>query len=121
MSWWAESTARTLITELRSLLGTKLVAYLAEAPDTSTVHGWVDGTSTLPDHTILNRLQVALDAARRIGIRDNAFGAKLHNSSLNVLARRYVSLWSGTRPAYRLVQSAGEVNFSGSVRRAADR
>ncbi|WP_009478355.1 antitoxin Xre/MbcA/ParS toxin-binding domain-containing protein [Rhodococcus sp. JVH1] len=30
----------------------------------------MDGTSTLPDHTILNRLQVALDAARRIGTRD---------------------------------------------------
>ncbi|MDH6287768.1 antitoxin Xre/MbcA/ParS toxin-binding domain-containing protein [Rhodococcus opacus] len=66
----SDTAARTLITELRSLLGTKLVAYLAEAPDTTTVHGWVDATSTLPDQAILNRLQVALDAARRIGTRD---------------------------------------------------
>ncbi|WP_009478356.1 hypothetical protein [Rhodococcus sp. JVH1] len=35
----SDTAARTLITELRSLLGTKLVAYLAEAPDTATVHG----------------------------------------------------------------------------------
>jgi hypothetical protein len=65
-----DTAARTLITELRSLLGAKLVAYLAEAPDTATAHGWVDGTTPLPDHAILDRLQVALDAARRIGARD---------------------------------------------------
>ena len=66
----SDTAARTLITELRALLGTRLVAYLAEAPDTATVRGWVDGTSPLPDQAILDRLQVALDAARRIGARD---------------------------------------------------
>ncbi|MDT2007344.1 hypothetical protein FXW78_27700 [Rhodococcus opacus] len=65
-----DTAARTLITELRSLLGTKLVAYLAEAPDTATIRGWVDGTTPLPDQAILDRLQGALDAARRIGTRD---------------------------------------------------
>ncbi|KXX58594.1 antitoxin Xre/MbcA/ParS toxin-binding domain-containing protein [Rhodococcus sp. LB1] len=66
----SDTAAHTLITELRSLLGTKLVAYLAEAPDTATVHGWVDGITPLPDAVILNRLHVALDAARRISARD---------------------------------------------------
>jgi hypothetical protein len=65
-----DTAARILIAELRSLLGTKLVAYLAEAPDTATVRGWVDGTSPLPDHAILTRLDVALDAARQIGAHD---------------------------------------------------
>ena len=66
----SDTAARTLITELRALLGTKLVAYLAESHDTATVRGWVDGTSPLPDQAILTRLQVALDAARRISARD---------------------------------------------------
>ena len=44
----SDALARTLVAELRALLGTKLVAYLAEAPDTATVRGWVDGTSPLP-------------------------------------------------------------------------
>ncbi|MCZ4589668.1 DUF2384 domain-containing protein [Rhodococcus opacus] len=65
-----DTAARTLITELRTLLGTKIVAYLTEAPDTATVRGWVDGTTPLPDQAILNRLHIALDAARRIGTRD---------------------------------------------------
>ena len=66
----SDALARTLVAELRALLGTKLVAYLAEAPDTATVRGWVDGTTPLPDQAILNRLHIALDAARRIGTRD---------------------------------------------------
>ncbi|KXF55843.1 hypothetical protein AXA44_36385 [Rhodococcus sp. SC4] len=66
----SDTAARTLVTELRALLGTKLVAYLAEAPDTATVRGWVDGTTPLPVQAILDRLQVVLDATRRIGIRD---------------------------------------------------
>ena len=65
-----DTAARTLITELRSRLGAKLVAYLAEAPDTATVRGWVDGTTPPPDQTILDRLHLALDAARRISARD---------------------------------------------------
>jgi len=66
----SDTEARTVVTELRALLGTKLVAYLAEAPDTATVRRWLDGTTPLPDQAILDRLQVALDAARRIGARD---------------------------------------------------
>ncbi|RZI63430.1 MAG: DUF2384 domain-containing protein [Variovorax sp.] len=66
----SDTAARTLITELRTLLGAKLVAYLGEASGTATVRGWVDGTTPLPAQAILDRLQVALDAARRIGARD---------------------------------------------------
>lgn len=71
-----DTAARTLITELRSHLRTTLVAYLAEAPDTATVHGWVDGTTPLPDQTILDRLHIALDAARRISARDTPPSSK---------------------------------------------
>ncbi|KXF50722.1 hypothetical protein AXA44_18270 [Rhodococcus sp. SC4] len=66
----SDTAARILITELRSLLGTKLVAYLGEAPDTATIRRWLDGTTPPPDQAILNRLHVALDAARRISARD---------------------------------------------------
>ena len=46
----SDTAARTLITKLRALLGTKLVAYLAEAPDTAIVHGWLHGTTrSFPD------------------------------------------------------------------------
>lgn len=65
-----EAAGRALITELRSLLGARLVAYLAET-DTRTVREWADGISTLPAQTILDRLQVALKAAQLLTQRDS--------------------------------------------------
>ncbi|GBF17500.1 hypothetical protein Br6_04906 [Rhodococcus sp. Br-6] len=59
----ADTAGRALITELRSLLGTRLLAYLAET-DTRTIREWADGMSALPAGTILDRLHVALEAAQ---------------------------------------------------------
>lgn len=70
------AAGRGLIAELRSLLGSKLVAYLTEAIDTRTVREWADGTAPLPDQGILDRLQVALDAVRLITVRDSAVVAQ---------------------------------------------
>lgn len=83
-----DSTAgRVLIAELRSLIGPKLVAYLTEATNTHTVREWVDGNAPVPDQGILDRLQVALDAAHLITIRDSAAVAQSwfqgHNPALD--------------------------------------
>jgi hypothetical protein len=60
------AAGRALIAELRTLLGAKLVAYLAGIPDTRTVREWADGTRGLPEPTILDRLQVALKATQLV-------------------------------------------------------
>lgn len=66
----AEAAGRALITELRSLLGARLVAYLAET-DTGTVREWADGISALPAGAILDRLQLTLEAAQLLTERDS--------------------------------------------------
>ncbi|MDH6279879.1 hypothetical protein M2280_001088 [Prescottella agglutinans] len=65
-----EAAGRALITDLRSLLGARLVAYLAET-DTRTVREWADGLSALPAGTLLDRLHVALEAAQLLTKRDS--------------------------------------------------
>lgn len=66
-----EAAGRALITELRSLLGARLVAYLANTNNTRTVRDWADGTSALPNQAILDRLQVALEEAQLLSERDS--------------------------------------------------
>lgn len=65
-----EAEVREMIADLRSMLGAKLVAYLAGIHRTDLVRRWADGTGPLPDRTVLDRLQVALTAARLITARD---------------------------------------------------
>lgn len=65
-----EADVREMIADLRSMLGAKLVAYLAGIHRTDLVRRWADGTGPLPDRTVLDRLQVALTAARLITARD---------------------------------------------------
>jgi hypothetical protein len=55
-----------------ALLGSKLVAYLDRSTDTNAVNGWCDGTVSLPDSDILERLRIALDAAQFLTQRDTA-------------------------------------------------
>ncbi|MFD4295078.1 hypothetical protein ACFWPA_16600 [Rhodococcus sp. NPDC058505] len=65
-----EADVREIIADLRSILGAKLVAYLAGIHSTDLVRRWADGTGPLPDRAVLDRLQVALTAARLITARD---------------------------------------------------
>ncbi len=57
--------------KLRSLLGTKLVAYLSHTPETATVRRWAADEGPLPSQAALDRIQVALDATQRITARDD--------------------------------------------------
>lgn len=66
------AAARDVATALRALLGSKLVAYLDRSTDTNGVNGWCDGTVSLPDSDILERLRIALDAAQFLTQRDTA-------------------------------------------------
>lgn len=67
----SEVAARRLITDLRELTGSKLVAYLAGARDTRIVRTWADGTSPIPDQSVISRLQAALVAAQTLVQRDS--------------------------------------------------
>lgn len=75
--------ARGLIRDLRGVVGAKLVAYLGEARDTSTVCGWVEGTHELPSRQVLGRFVVALAAARELGVREEPVGVQAWFLGLN--------------------------------------
>jgi hypothetical protein len=51
-----------LVTELRSLLGARLVAYLGSVKETRAVRQWADGERE-PGEEVRNRLRVALQVA----------------------------------------------------------
>ncbi|WP_081206306.1 hypothetical protein [Prescottella equi] len=67
----SEVAARRLITDLRELTGSKLIAYLAGARDTRIVRTWADGASPVPDQSVVDRLQAALVAAQTVAQRDS--------------------------------------------------
>jgi hypothetical protein len=60
-----------VVTELRGLLGTRLVAYLGEAGETRIVDQWADGTVT-PRDGIQQRLRLALQLAVSISRADSS-------------------------------------------------
>lgn len=67
----SEAAVRQLITDLRELTGSKLVAYLAGAHDTRIVTEWANGTGPVPDQSVVGRLQAALVAAQYVIQRDS--------------------------------------------------
>ncbi len=66
----ARMTQSQLVTELRALLGAKLVAYLGRAKETWAVRQWADGAHTFNDEADVERLRIAYRAARLIVQRD---------------------------------------------------
>jgi hypothetical protein len=64
------STAE-LVTELRELLGAKLVAYLGRVKETRAVRQWAEGSRTIANPVDLDRLRVAYRAAAVITARDS--------------------------------------------------
>lgn len=60
-----------LVTELRDLLGAKLVAYLGGVQETRAVRQWADGTRVISGGEDLQRLRVAYHAARLLTERDS--------------------------------------------------
>lgn len=59
-----------LDTELRDLLGAKLVAYLGGVQETRAVRQWAEGTRVVSGGEDLQRLRVAYHAARLLAERD---------------------------------------------------
>jgi hypothetical protein len=58
-----------LVSELRELLGARLVAYLGRVKETRAVHEWADGTRA-PSADTVRRLRVALQVALAISAVD---------------------------------------------------
>ena len=60
-----------LVTELRDLLGAKLVAYLGGVKETRAVRQWADGTRQVTGGQGLRRLRLAYQAATLLAERDH--------------------------------------------------
>jgi hypothetical protein len=60
-----------LVTELRDVLGAKLVAYLGGVKETRAVRQWAEGTRAVSGGEDLHRLRVAYQAARLLAERDS--------------------------------------------------
>jgi hypothetical protein len=78
------STAE-LVTELRDLLGAKLVAYLGRVKETRAVRQWAEGTRAIANPVDVDRLRVAYRAAAMITARDSKQVAQAWFQGLNPL------------------------------------
>ncbi|MGV0646388.1 hypothetical protein ABQE44_23635 [Mycolicibacterium sp. XJ2546] len=78
-------SAAELVTVLRDLLGSKLVAYLGKVKETRAVRQWADGTRTIANPTDVDRLRVAYRAAAMITARESAEVAQSWFQGLNPL------------------------------------
>lgn len=79
----ARMTHAELVTELRELLGAKLVAYLGNVKETRAVRQWADGNRTIGNDTDVERLRIAYRAARLIAERDTPAVAQTWFQGLN--------------------------------------
>lgn len=80
----AMSTA-DLVTNLRELLGARLVAYLGNVKETRAVRQWAEGTREVANPTAVDRLRVAYRAASMITPRDGKEVAQAWFQGLNPL------------------------------------
>lgn len=72
-----------LVSGLRELLGTRLVAYLAGVQETRAVRQWAEGTRTIRDLDDEQRLRIAYHAALVITARDSREVAQSWFQGLN--------------------------------------
>jgi hypothetical protein len=75
----------TLVKELRSLLGVRLVAVIAGVRETRAVHEWAEGTRDIRNPTVLPRLRLAYQAAKLVADADSAAIAQAWMQGLNPL------------------------------------
>jgi hypothetical protein len=71
-----------VVSELREVLGSRLVAYLGEAQGTSAVDGWADGKFE-PAGAVQARLRLALEAALTIEAVDGRRVARAWLQGMN--------------------------------------
>lgn len=74
-----------LVSELRPLLGDRLVAYLGRVKETRAVRGWADGTRQIAGAETVERLRVAYRIARMIRERDSSEVLQAWMQGLNPL------------------------------------
>ncbi|MFC4604433.1 hypothetical protein [Rhodococcus kronopolitis] len=79
----ARMSQAELVTELRELLGAKLVAYLGKVKETRAVRQWADGTRTIGNDVDVERLRIAYRAARLVTERDTPQVAQAWFQGLN--------------------------------------
>lgn len=79
----ARMTEPELVTELRELLGAKLVAYLGNVQSTRVVREWADGTRSIANEGDIERFRIAYRAARLITARDEPQVAQTWFQGLN--------------------------------------
>lgn len=72
-----------LVTELRELLGSKLVAYLGNVKESRAVRQWADGTRAVNSETDVERLRIAYRAARLIAEHETPAIAQAWFQGLN--------------------------------------
>ncbi|MCX6373665.1 MAG: hypothetical protein NTX16_11425 [Actinobacteria bacterium] len=60
-----------IVSELRSRLGARLVAYLAGVSETRAVHEWAAGERQIRQSDALDRLRLAYQVVQLIGSRDD--------------------------------------------------
>lgn len=74
-----------LVSELRGLLGPRLVAYLAGAHETRAVRMWADGTRKVSSRAAIDRMRIALQVAHVITERETSSVAQAWFQGLNPL------------------------------------
>jgi hypothetical protein len=72
-----------LVSALRDLLGSKLVAYLGKVKETRAVRQWAEGTREIANAADVERLRLAYRAARMITERDRKEVAQAWFQGLN--------------------------------------
>ncbi|MBB4854041.1 hypothetical protein HNP40_001421 [Mycobacteroides chelonae] len=78
-------TTPALVSELASLLGLKLVAYLGNVKETRAVRQWADGSRAVSGVEDVERMRLALRAVRLIMSRDSKDVAQAWFQGLNPL------------------------------------
>lgn len=72
-----------LVSELRGLLGARLVAVIAGVSETRAVHDWAEGVREIRRSDVLPRLRVAYQAARTVADADSPVVAQAWMQGLN--------------------------------------
>jgi hypothetical protein len=78
-------TTPALVSELGSILGLKLVAYLGNVKETRAVRQWADGSRAVSGAEDIERMRLAFRAARLIMSRDSKEVAQAWFQGLNPL------------------------------------
>ncbi|RRQ29195.1 hypothetical protein DK926_04750 [Rhodococcus sp. Eu-32] len=79
----ARMTQAELVSALRSLLGSKLVAYLGKVKETRAVRQWAEGSRTIHNEADVERMRIAYRVARLITERDSPAVAQTWFQGLN--------------------------------------